>query len=147
MNNESYIKFPGIRRIAVLALSDLPPQVRMTAEAKVAVNVIAIPRDVNFFGAAEMIFTSQAGKKQKTTIKFLTNQEIPLDNAAFIVETQSNERFLIGAREAPYPKVEIEHSTGGSPADRRATQVTVTFAGRPAIALAWLDENNSLPLR
>ena len=119
----------GLRRIAYVRSSDLPRHIR------------------RIFGDSKLEFSRSKDGKETSTLTFSSSDDIPLHDIAFIAQDRSGHRRIVGALEAPFPMVAVSESTGGSAADRRATTYTVTWAGRPAHVVIWMDDDNRLPIR
>lgn len=130
IDNNNFL-MPGLRRIAYLKTADLPQNIRMMSDAKINPAVAAPATDINFFGSADLSYSKSKDGKKVSTLTFSSSDSIPLNDIAFIVENQSRQRFIIGALEAPFPKIELKSNTGGSPSDKRADVYSVTWAGCP----------------
>ena len=135
---------PGLTRIAYVKCSDLPRHIRRMAQAGMIPTVSVESVDIDFFGDSKL--RSKDGK-ETSTLTFSSSDDIPLHDIAFIAQDRSGHRRIVGALEAPFPMVAVSESTGGSAADRRATTYTVTWAGRPAPVVIWMDDDNRLPIR
>lgn len=138
---------PGLTRIAYVKCSDLPRHIRRMAQAGIIPTVSVESVDIDFFGDSKLEFSRSKDGKETSTLTFSSSDDIPLHDIAFIAQDRSGHRRIVGALEAPFPMVAVSESTGGSAADRRATTYTVTWAGRPAPVVIWMDDDNRLPIR
>ena len=138
---------PGLRRIAMVSIADLPKHIRMMNAADIVSTIIAPTTDIDFFGEAKLAYSRSKEGKELSTLTFMSSVDIPAKDIAFVVEYQSRQRLIVGALEAPFPMVAVEDSSGSSPTDRRATAYTVTWAGRPAPVNVWMADDDSLPVR
>lgn len=126
----STISLPGIFKIGFLECSKLAPQLALKSIAGVPIAILTEITDVIFSGEATCEAVSENdnnGKSEKTTLKFTTTQKIP-DNSplAFVVQCVNGQKFLVGAKERPYPIVKITTDTGTTSGNASAYFVEIT---------------------
>lgn len=128
----STISLPGIFKIGFLECSKLAPQLALKSIAGVPIAILTEITDVIFSGDATCEAVSDNdnnGRSEKTTLKFTTTQKIP-DNSplAFVVECVNGQKFLVGAKECPYPIVKITNNTGTATGNASAYSVEITHS-------------------
>lgn len=128
----STISLPGIFKIGFLECSKLAPQLALKSIAGVPIAILTEITDVIFSGDATCEAVSDNdnnGRSEKTTLKFTTTQKIP-DNSplAFVVECVNGQKFLVGAKERPYPIVKITNNTGTATGNASAYSVEITHS-------------------
>lgn len=138
---------PGIRRIAIVDPTDLPPFIRQMDLSGIMPVIAAPVRDIDFFGDAELSLSIDKEGKTITSLSFFSSDAVPFYDVAFVVEDQMKQRRVVGALEPPFPVVKVEKTTAPAPGQRRRTQYSVTWAGRPPEVVVWLDDDDNLPLR
>lgn len=140
---------PGLKSVAAVDILDLPPDLRMAALTEDYIPaVFANPDDIHFFGDAELSF-ERSEDKETATLTFQCSAERRFNDKAlaFIVRNQSDESFLIGAAEPPFPSVRFKSATGASPQTKRMTEVTVAWPAEPVKVLVRLPRDARLPVR
>lgn len=128
----STISLPGIFKIGFLECSKLAPQLALKSIAGVPIAILTEITDVIFWGEATCEAVSDNdnnGKSEKTTLKFTTTQKIP-DNCplAFVIQCVNGQKFLVGAKERPYPIVKITNNTGTASGNASAYSVEITHS-------------------
>ncbi len=123
---------PGIRRIQVVDCNLLPPNVALKSEANLPISILADTVEISFIGNPQCERNSENDNNstsEKTTLEFLTVEEFPFykGNFAFIITCVSRESYLIGAREAPFPIVNVKQKTGTPSGDSAGYEVEVSF--------------------
>lgn len=102
--------------------------------AGLPVGVYPLPTEVEQYGTGSVEATNELDDGtyyEKTTLQFSTAEEItntaPL---AFVIMDAQKKYFLIGAKEAPYPIVEINKSISG---EENVYNIKVTFQRRKSL--------------
>lgn len=112
----SAISLPGIYKIGYLECSKLSPQLTMKYIAGVPIAILTDLVNVIFSGEPTCEAVSDNdnnGRSEKTTLKFTTTQTIPCESPiAFVVECVNGKKYLIGAKERPFPTVKITTISG-----------------------------------
>ena len=125
---------PNIVKVFTIPCASLAPNVVEKYLAGLPVGVYPLPTEVEQYGtgSCEAENTLDEGTfYEKTTLQFSTAEEI--DNrtpTAFVVMDAQENYFLIGAKEAPYPIVEI---TKGLSPDANINDIKVIFSGRKSL--------------
>lgn len=127
MNTQS---LPGIFKIGFLECEKLSPQLALKSMADLPVAILTDVVNVIFYGTPTCDAISDGdnnGRSEKTTLKFLTSQTIPTDtHIAFVIQCINGQNYIIGAKEAPFPIVKIETSTGSIDGNPSVFSVEVT---------------------
>lgn len=125
------ISLPGIYKIGKVPTANIPINIVSKCMAGIPVGLFCSVENITFYGEATCEMVSEAennGYSEKTTLKFRTSELISTtERVAFVVDCASDERFLIGSREHPYPVVKITKSTGSPSGDASCYEVEVTF--------------------
>lgn len=128
---------PSITKIAFIPCEDLSPHIGMKHSAKIPVGVFATTTPVTFYGTPSCEAVSDyknKGRLEKTTLKFVTTDEIPTNEpVAFVIATATGKSYLIGLQERPFPVVKISQSTGKPSGDPAANEVAVTFSAKKSL--------------
>ena len=129
--------FPGIKRIAYIATDLLPDDITLKAVAGVPVNITGTATEIDVIGEANCETDSEPDNNsqlEKVDLKFNILDIIPTDSPlAFIVETVSGNKYVIGAKERPYPIIKISTSTGTTVSIQSVKQMQITFFAKKAI--------------
>ena len=129
---------PGIKRIAYIATDLLPDDITLKAVAGIPVNITGMATEIYVIGEANCETDSQPDNNsqlEKTDLKFNTLDIIPTDSPlAFIVETVSGNKYVIGTKECPYPIIKISTSTGTPDGDPSVKEYKVAFSAKMALA-------------
>jgi hypothetical protein len=129
---------PGIKRIAYIATDLLPDDITLKAIAGIPVNITGTATEIDVIGEANCETDSEPDNNsqlEKVDLKFNTLDDIPTDSPlAFIVETVSGNKYVIGTKERPYPIVKISTATGTPDGNPSVRKVEVTYkAKRPLV--------------
>jgi hypothetical protein len=125
---------PNIVKVFSVPCASLAPNVVEKYLAGVPVGVYPLPTEVEQYGTGSVEAANELDDGtyyEKTVLQFSTAEEI--DNRtpmAFVVKDAQENYYLIGAREAPYPIVEI---TKGVSSDANVNDVKVTFSRRKSL--------------
>lgn len=104
---------PGILRLQVVDCSLLPPNVSLKSKANFAYFCVS-GHNGNIFRwlpkCEYNIKNDNNSTSEKTILEFLTDEYFPFDeqNVAFIISCASGKSYLIGARESPFPVVNVK---------------------------------------
>lgn len=128
----STISLPGIFKIGFLECSKLSPQLALKSIAGVPIAILTEITDVIFSGepTCEAVRDSDNnGRLEKTSLKFTTTQKIPDDHPlAFVVQCVNGEKFIVGAKERPFPIIKITNNTGTASGNISAYSVEITHS-------------------
>ena len=76
---------------------------------------------------------------EKVKLSFPTLDEVPTqDFPAFLIQTVDGTKYVIGAKDRPYPDVKIIHSTGRPDGDPSVRKYEVSFTARKAKAPCFI---------
>lgn len=113
MNSNCQI-LPGIKKLYWVDCDKLPTRIDLYAAAGMKVALLAELNEITFFGFPECKCTTEKvknGWKQEASLKFLSSDDIPLfKNIAFVVTDVSDESYIIGFNEHPFPTVKREYN-------------------------------------
>lgn len=129
---------PGITSIGYALCADLPPAIPFTALAGCPVDMPEQVISVPFSGSPTceaVASTVDHGQKETVTLQFATACRLPHHmRLAFVVGTADGQRYLIGAKEPPFPICEVSFSTGSAEGDPAVSSVKVTCKSVKALA-------------
>lgn len=128
-------KIPGIRSIHFVDAATLPCDCDALARVGMPLVLAVDDPGQQLFDEPECTVTethTRAGVKYDARLTFVTDS-MPrvITDAGVVVVTHDGDAFLLGRREAPYPRISVSRSTGHR-RDRRALSVEVTCITRPA---------------
>lgn len=73
---------------------------------------------------------------EKVKLAFSTLDEVPTEqHPAFVFQTMDGIKYMIGAKERPFPTVKISRSTGQPDGDASVRKYEVSFSAKKALAL------------
>ena len=133
------LSLPGITKAWYIQRDYLPDDVVYRSVAGIPVTLQEQPISINLKGEAicevEQSFDNNSYiEKSKLTLYAL--DEVPTDqHPAFVIETVDGDKYVIGAKERPYPTVKITRSTGQSDGDPSVRKYEVSFTAKKALAL------------
>ena len=133
------LSLPGITKAWYIQRDYLPDDVVYRSVAGIPVTLQEQPIIINLKGEAicevEQSFDNNSYiEKSKLTLYAL--DEVPTDqHLAFIIETVDGDKYVIGAKERPYPTVKITRSTGQPDGDPSVRKYEVSFTAKKALAL------------
>lgn len=133
------LSLPGITHVWYILRDYLPDDVVYRAVADIPVTLQASPINISLKGEAvcevEQSFDNNS-YIEKSKLTFLTLDEIPTDqHPTFVIETVDGDKYVIGAKERPYPTVKISRSTGQPDGDPSVRKYEVSFTAKKALAL------------
>jgi hypothetical protein len=115
MNTSSQI-LPGISAIYHLDCRNLIENIALRGICEMPVPVLTALNEVEIFDEAECSCKTQrdgASHQDTVSLKFLSNVLLPIHQAlGFVVIDVNGKSYLIGAKEPPYPVVEVENRCG-----------------------------------
>ena len=133
---------PGIKRIAYIATDLLPDDITLKAVAGIPVNITGTATEIDVIGEANCETDSEPDNNsqlEKVDLKFNTLDDIPTDSPlAFLFETVSGNKYVIGTKERPYPIIKISMSTGTAEGDPSVNKCQISFLAKKALV------NNSI---
>lgn len=116
---------PGITKIEYVDCYNLQPHIEQQALTGASVALALDTTEIKFYGIPVCKWEASmlnGSRKISATLQFSTSDIIPEGRRlAFIVTAASGRQILIGTREAKYPVITFEESTGeptGDPASR-----------------------------
>lgn len=130
-------KMPGIIAVKWMHAEELSPCIleKFVAGLPVALSAIGNPLTLVDVGSAEGLQSVEHnGLVGKATLEFKTLDEVPRDEDIVWAAQDADENWwLIGARERPYPIVEVSQSTGTPGGDPAVATVKVTHQAKIAL--------------
>ena len=133
------ISLPGIKKVWYIPHNNLPDDVIY----KVAVGMpVALPTtmtEITLKGEATCEVEQSPDNNcyiEKVKLSFPTLDDVPTQVfPAFIIQRVDGTRYVIGAKERPYPAVKITRSTGRPDGDPSVRKYEVSFTAKKALAL------------
>lgn len=125
---------PNIVKVFTIPCASLAPNIVEKYMAGLPVGVYPLPTEVEQYGTGSVEAANELDDgtyHEKTVLQFSTAEEI--DNRtpmAFVVMDAQEKYFLIGAKEFPYPIVEI---TKGVSPDANVNDIKVTFSRKKSL--------------
>ena len=133
------LSLPGITKAWYIQRNYLPDDVVYRSVAGIPVTLQEQPISINLKGEAicevEQSFDNNS-YIEKSKLTLYTLDEVPTDqHPAFVIETVDGAKYVIGAKERPYPTVKITRSTGQPDGDPSVRKYEVSFTAKKALAL------------
>ena len=133
------ISLPGITHVWYILRDYLPDDVVYRAVAGIPIalqnQLISISMKGSAICEVEQSFDNNS-YIEKTKLVFLSLDDVPVDqHPAFVIQTVNGDRYVIGAKERPYPTVKITRSTGQPDGDPSVRKYEVSFTAKKALAL------------
>ena len=133
------LSLPGIQKVWYILRNYLPDDVVYRSVAGILVSLQQQPISIPMKGEAvcevETAFDNNS-YIEKAKLTFLTLDDVPVDqHPAFVIQTVNGDRYVIGAKERPYPTVKITRSTGQPDGDPSVRKYEVSFTAKKALAL------------
>ena len=125
---------PNIVKVFTVPCASLAPNIVEKYMAGLPVGVYPLPTEMEQYGTGSVEAANELDDGtyyEKTVLQFSTAEDI--DNRtpmAFVVMDAQEKYFLIGAKEGPYPIVEI---TKGISNDANVTDIKVTFSRKKSL--------------
>ena len=116
---------PGIVAISYCLCENIQPNIVLKHSSGIPVGVFTEITPVRFFGQSSYDAVEEYdnnGRKVLCTLKFVSNDNIPLHkHLAFVITDASGTSFIIGSRERPYPIVKSSATSGNPSGESNAT--------------------------
>ena len=131
-------RLPGIRHIAYVDAEALTPHITLQALAKIPVGIFARLSFVPFEQRTAICETETELDNNATletaTLTFASSETLPTDKKlAFAITCVNGEQWLIGSKEAPFPFIKKESSSGLPDGDTNTILYTVTYTNKVAL--------------
>ena len=131
-------RLPGIRHIAFVDAEALTPHITLQALAKIPVGIFARLSFVSFDKKTALCETETEFDNNSTletaTLTFTSTETLPTDKKlAFALTCVNGEQWLIGSKEAPFPFIKKESSSGLPEGDANTIQYTITYTNKVAL--------------
>lgn len=137
-------RLPGIKSIAYVYAEDLTPHITMQTLANVPVGVFArlsfLPFDKKTALCETDTELDNNSILETATLTFSSCEDVPISaHLCFIISLVNGEHFLIGTKEAPFPSIKRECSSGLPDGDSNTKKFTITYCNRVALVpiYAW----------
>lgn len=135
-------KMPGIIAVKWMHAEEVAPHIRekFVAGLPVAIGAVGNMMTLVDVASAEGLTTVENnGLTGKATLEFKTLDDVPTDeDIVWAAQDADEEWYIIGARERPYPVVEVSQSTGKPGGDPAIKTVKVSLTARIALIPAAL---------
>lgn len=122
---------PGIAQIGYVICENIQPNIVLKHSSGTPVGVFTEIVPVRFFGVPTCETSSEYdsnGRKVVTSLKFVTNDNIPLHkHLAFVISDTSGTSYIIGSRERPYPVIKSSANSGTPSGESNATTYEVRW--------------------
>ena len=133
------ISLPGITHVWYILRDYLPDDVIYRAVAGIPIALQNQPISISMKGSAicevEQSFDNNS-YIEKTKLAFLSLDDVSTDqHPAFVIQTVNGDRYVIGAKERPFPTVKITRSTGQLDGEPSVRKYEVSFTAKKALAL------------
>ena len=133
------LSLPGITKAWYIQPNYLPDDVVYRSVAGIPVTLQEQPISISLKGEpiceVEQSFDNNS-YIEKSKLTLYTLDEVPTDqHPAFVIETVDGDKYVIGAKERPYPTVKITRSTGQPDGDPSVRKYEVSFTAKKALAL------------
>lgn len=123
---------PGIAQIGYCLCENIQPNIVLKHSSGIHVGVFTEITPVRFFGQPSYEAVEEYdnnGRKVLCTLKFVSNDNIPLHNhLAFVITDASGTSFIIGSRERPYPVVKSSATSGNPSGESNATTYEIKWS-------------------
>lgn len=130
-------KMPGIIAVKWMHAEEVAPHIRekFVAGLPVAIGAVGNMMTLVDVASAEGLRSLENnGLTGKATLEFKTLEVVPTDEDIVWAAQDADENWwLIGARERPYPIVEVSHSAGTPGGEPAVTTVKVTHTAKIAL--------------
>ena len=123
---------PGIVAISYCLCENIQPNIVLKHSSGIPVGVFTEITPVRFFGQSPNDAVEEYdnnGRKVLCTLKFVSNDNIPLHkHLAFVITDASGTSFIIGSRERPYPIVKSSATSGNPSGESNATTYEIKWS-------------------
>lgn len=121
---------PGVKAIGWVDCEKLPRRVDLHGICRTPVPVLTAINPVEFFDEPDCRCKTvkESGSFTDTaTLKFSCGELLPIHlHIGFVVTDTNGKSWLIGAKEAPFPKLNVEHRLGECDGDAAGFQYEIT---------------------
>jgi len=128
---------PGIRSLGYVERERLQRQIMHKSLSGIPVGVFTDITPINFVGVPTCETASDYdnnGRIEKATLRFATNDSIPLyKGLAFVMTDCDGRSWILGTREKPRPIVKVNGSTGVPDGDASTWNFEVTLYAHRAL--------------
>ena len=128
---------PGIKNLGYVLSERLQRQITSKSLVNLPVGVFTDITPINFVGNPACETQSDYdnnGRLEKSTLRFLTNDNIPIyKNIAFVMTDVNGQSWLLGTREKPRPIIRVTKNTGVPEGDPSAYSFEVTLYAHKAL--------------
>ena len=122
---------PGVAQIGYCLCENIQPNIVLKHSSGIPVGVFTEITPVRFFGQPSYDAVEEYdnnGRKVLCTLKFVSNDNIPLHkHLAFVITDASGTSFIIGSRERPYPVIKSSTSSGSPSGESKANSYEVRW--------------------
>ena len=122
---------PGIAKIGYVLCDNLQPNIVLKHSSGTSVGIFTEIVPIRFFGVPLCETSSEYdnnGRRVVTSLKFVTNDNIPLHkHLAFVIMDASGTSYIIGSRERPYPVIKSSASSGSPSGESNAKSYEVRW--------------------
>ena len=133
------ISLPGIKNVWYVSHTELPDDVIYKAAVDMPITIPATTTEIALKGEATCELEESPDNNcyiEKVKLSFPTLDDVPTqDFPAFVIQTLDGSKYVIGAKERPYPAVKITRSTGRPDGDPSVRKCEVSFTAKKALAL------------
>ena len=133
------ISLPGIKKVWYVSHTDLPDDVIYKAVVDMPITLPTTTTEITLKGEATCELEESPDNNcyiEKVKLNIPTLDDVPLqDYPAFVIQTVDGTKYVIGAKERPYPAVKITRSTGRPDGDPSVRKYEVSFTAKKALAL------------
>jgi len=133
------ISLPGIKNIWYIPHDNLPDDVIYKAAVEMPITLPTTTTEITLKGEATCELEESPDNNcyiEKVKLNIPTLDDVPLqDYPAFVIQTVDGTKYVIGAKERPYPAVKITRSTGRPDGDPSVRKYEVSFTAKKALAL------------
>ena len=123
---------PGIVAIGYCLCENIQPNIVLKYSSGIPVGVFTEITPVHFFGQPSYDAVEEYdnnGRKLLCTLKFVSNDNIPLHkHLAFVITDASGTSFIIGSRERPYPVIKSSATSGTPSGESNATTYEIKWS-------------------
>lgn len=131
-----YQVLPGIKRIGYVSSSNVPGNVVSLAMAGITINISSTPNWLCLGGSSKVTMDEtydNNAQYQKGTLEFKTEEDVPDDGVAFIVEDVEGHLWLFGQAEIPNVEVERKKSSGQPANESAGHEFKVKFSAKKVL--------------
>ena len=133
------ISLPGIKKVWYIPHTNLPDDVIYKAVVEIPITLPTTTTEITLKGEATCEVEQSPDNNcyiEKVKLSFPTLDDVPTqDFPAFVIQTIDGSKYVIGAKERPYPAVKITRSTGRPDGDPSVRKYEVSFTAKKALAL------------